>query len=88
MHYSPGAKRITVIGIPVVGALFWLRFHRRHRQGAARSQGRACKLQGAVATSFVSVSYLRDVEDRIMGHLEKIKKKIDRMIEQRHPPAE
>jgi hypothetical protein len=34
------------------------------------------------------VSYLKDVEGRIMAHLEKIEKKIDRVIEQRHPPAE
>ena len=81
---------IAVIGIPIVGALFWLRFHDRDDIDRALQalKDELANYKLLVATSFVSVSYLRDVEDRIMGHLEKIEKKIDRMIEQRHPPAE
>jgi hypothetical protein len=81
---------ITVIGIPIVAALFWLRFHDRDELDNSL---RALKEELAnykllVATSFVSGSYLKEVEGRIMAHLEKIEKKIDRVIEQRHPPAE
>lgn len=81
---------ITVIGIPIVGALFWLRFHDRDELDNSL---RALKEELAnykllVATSFVSGSYLKEVEGRIMAHLEKIEKKIDRVIEQRYPPPE
>jgi hypothetical protein len=81
---------ITVIGIPIVGALFWLRFHDRDELDNSL---RALKEELAnykllVATSSVSGSYLKEVEGRIMAHLEKIEKKIDRVIEQRHPPGE
>lgn len=78
---------IAVIGVPVVGALFWLRFHDREETD---KELRAIKDDLAnykliVATGFVSVASLKDVERRIMDHLEKIEKKIDRVIEQRHP---
>jgi hypothetical protein len=81
---------IATIGIPLVGALFWLRFRDRDETDKTL-RGLAADLASyklTVATSFVSVSYLKDVEGRIMAHLEKIEKKIDRVIEQRHPPAE
>ncbi|MFN0190949.1 MAG: hypothetical protein ACKVP5_03080 [Aestuariivirga sp.] len=81
---------ITAIGIPVVGSLIWLRFHDREDMDktfrALKDDLANYKL--LVATNFVSVSYLKDVETRIMTHLEKIEHKIDRVIEQRHPPAE
>ena len=78
---------ITMIGIPIVGALFWLRFHDRDDIDTAM---RALKDDLAnykllVATGFASVSHLKEVETRIMAHLEKIEHKIDRVIEQRHP---
>jgi hypothetical protein len=81
---------ITVIGVPLVGALFWLRFHDRDEvDNAMRGlKDELANYKLLVATSFVSVSYLKDVEGRIMAHLEKIEKKIDRVIEQRHPPAD
>ncbi len=41
-----------------------------------------------VATSFVTATSMKDLEGRIMSHLDKIEKKIDRVIVQRHPPAE
>jgi hypothetical protein len=72
-----------------VGALFWLRLHDRDDVDKAlrglKDELASYKL--LVATSFVSVSYLKDVEGRIMAHLKKIEKKIDRVIEQRHPPT-
>lgn len=81
---------ITAIGIPVVGSLIWLRFHDREDMDktfrALKDDLANYKL--LVATNFVSVSYLKDVETRIMTHLEKIEQKIDRVIEQRNPPAE
>lgn len=81
---------ITAIGIPVVGSLIWLRFHDHEDMDktfrALKDDLANYKL--LVATNFVSVSYLKDVETRIMSHLEKIEQKIDRVIEQRHPPAE
>jgi hypothetical protein len=81
---------ITVIAIPVVGALFWLRFHDRDDvDNALRGlKDELANYKLLVATSFVSVAYLKEVESRIMAHLEKIEKKIDRVIEQRRPPAE
>ncbi|WP_409727454.1 hypothetical protein [Pseudorhodoplanes sp.] len=80
---------ITVIGVPLVGALFWLRFHDRNETDAAL---RALKDELAnykllVATSFVTATSMKELEGRIMSHLDKIEKKIDRVIEQKHPPA-
>ena len=81
---------ITAIGIPLVGGLIWLRFHDREDMDkgfrALKDDLSNYKLHAAI--NFVSVSSLREVEARIMTHLEKIEQKIDRMIEQRHPPAE
>jgi len=81
---------------PLYGGLFarrftfWLRFHDRDEvDNALRGlKDELANYKLLVATSFVSVSYLKDVEGRIMAHLEKIEKKIDRVIEQRHPPAD
>jgi hypothetical protein len=80
---------ITVIGAPIVGALFWLRLRDRDDIDNAM---RALKEDLAnykllVATGFASVSHLKDVESRIMANLEKIERKIDRVIDQRHPPS-
>ncbi len=79
-----------MLGCALGGALFWLRFHDRDEvDNALRGlKDELANYKLLVATSFVSVSYLKDVEGRIMAHLEKIEKKIDRVIEQRHPPAE
>jgi hypothetical protein len=81
---------IATIGIPLVGALFWLRFRDRDETDKTLRNIAAdlASYKLTVATSFVSVSYLKDVEGRIMAHLEKIDQKIDRVIEQRHPPAD
>jgi hypothetical protein len=81
---------ISVIGVPIVGMLFWLRFHDRDDvDDALRGlKDELANYKLLVATSFVSVSYLKEVEARIMAHLDKIEKKIDRVIDQRHPPAE
>ncbi|MGI8524629.1 MAG: hypothetical protein ACR2K5_00335 [Pseudolabrys sp.] len=79
---------ITVIGIPVVGALFWLRFHDRDDIDKAMRglKDELANYKLLVATGFASVSHLKEVETRIMAHLEKIEHKIDRVIEQRSPP--
>jgi hypothetical protein len=79
---------ITVIGVPIVAALFWLRFHDRDElDNSLRAlKDELANYKLLVATSFVSGSYLKEVEGRIMAHLEKIEKKIDRVIEQRHLP--
>jgi hypothetical protein len=80
---------VTVIGVPVVGALFWLRFHDRDEvDNSLRGlKDELANYKLLVATNFVSVTSLKEVESRIMAHLEKIEKKIDRVIEQRHPPV-
>ncbi len=80
---------VTVIGVPLVGALFWLRFHDRDEvDNSLRDlKDELANYKLLVATSFVSVTSLKEVESRIMAHLEKIEKKIDRVIEQRHPPV-
>jgi len=81
---------IATIGIPLVGALFWLRFYDRDDVDKALRGIRddLANYKLLVATNFVSVAYLKEVETRIMAHLEKIDQKIDRVIEQRHPPAD
>jgi len=78
---------ITVIGVPLVGALFWLRFHDRETVDKALREikDEMSNYKLLVATSFVSVSSMKDLEERIMMHLEKIEKKIDRVIEGRQP---
>jgi hypothetical protein len=81
---------IATIGIPLVGALFWLRFRDREETDKAL-RGLTTDLSNyklTVATGFASIAYLKDVETRIMTHLEKIEHKIDRVIGQRHTPAE
>lgn len=81
---------IGAIEIPALGGLFWLL--QSYRAASDKSivvvRDDLANYKLIVATSFASVSYLKDVEGRIMAHLEKIEKKIDRVIEQRHPPAE
>lgn len=80
---------VTVIGVPLVGALFWLRFHDRDEvDNSLRGlKDELANYKLLAATNFVSVTSLKEVESRIMAHLEKIEKKIDRVIEQRHPPV-
>jgi hypothetical protein len=85
---------IAVIGMPVVGAIFVLIF--RHRDAAekavedVRQTGeRSCAIlkeeiynfRLRSAEQFASISYLKDVETRIMANLEKIDKKIDRLTD-------
>jgi hypothetical protein len=80
---------IATIGLPLVGALFWLRFHDRDETDKALRSLTTdlANYKLTVATGFASISHLKDVETRIMAHLEKIDQKIDRVIEQRHPPS-
>lgn len=80
---------ITVIGAPLVSALFWLRFHDRHETDAAlrNLKDELANYKLLVATSFVTATSMKELEGRIMSHLDKIEKKIDRVIEQKHPPA-
>lgn len=77
---------ITVIGIPVVGALFWLRFRDRDDVDTAMRSLKddLANYKLLVATGFASVSHLKEVETRIMANLEKIEHKIDRIMGQRH----
>ncbi|MBX6329376.1 MAG: hypothetical protein IRY89_12460 [Pseudolabrys sp.] len=78
---------ITVIGVPLVSALFWLRFHDRDDVDKALRglKEELANYKLLVATSFVSVSTMKDLENRIMAHLEKIEHKIDRVIDGRQP---
>ncbi|MFN3347438.1 hypothetical protein [Pseudorhodoplanes sp.] len=81
---------ITVIGVPLVGALFWLRFHDREivDKGLREIKDELANYKLLVATSFVTATSMKDLEVRIMSHLDKIERKIDRVIDQRHPPAD
>jgi hypothetical protein len=81
---------IATIGIPLVGALFWLRFRDRDETDktirALTTDLANYKL--TVATSFASIAYLKDIENRIMNQLQKIDEKVDRLTERRHMPGE
>lgn len=68
---------ITVIGVPLVGALFWLRFHDRDDVDKALRglKDELANYKLLAATSFVSVSYLKDVEDRIMATLRRSRRR-------------
>ena len=81
---------ITVIGVPLVGALFWLRVHDREAidKGLREIKDDFANYKLLVATSFVTATSMKDLEVRIMSHLDKIEKKIDRVIEQGLPPGD
>ena|SRR5690242_15527870 len=81
---------ITVVEVPMLGALFWLiwqvrqdadeAFEKvRHLSETAQAQMReslaAYKLE--VAKTYVSVSYLKDIERRLTDHLLRIDAKLD-----------
>jgi hypothetical protein len=78
---------IATIGVPLVGTLFWMRF--RDRDAFDKSiQTLTSDLQNyklTVATSFASIAYLKDIENRIMNQLQKIDEKVDRLSERRAP---
>ena len=74
---------ITAIELPALGGLFWLL--QNHRTACAREL-KALATEIAehklhVATNYVSVGYLKDVETRITVHLLKIETKLDRMVD-------
>jgi hypothetical protein len=81
---------ITVVELPMLAALFWLIWHVRqeseealdrvhHLSETALTQMReslsAYKLE--VAKTYVSVSYLKDIERRLTDHLLRIDAKLD-----------
>lgn len=81
---------ITVVELPALAGLFWIswRNHRalqddlddvRHSAEVGLAHLRqsldAYKLD--VAKSYASISYLRDVEERLTGHLIRIEEKLD-----------
>ncbi len=82
---------ITAVELPALGGLYWLAWRNRRdtdaaldisrRQaetslGALREGLAAYKLE--VATSYVSIPYLREVEARLTDHLVRIETKLDR----------
>ncbi len=82
---------ITAVELPALGGLYWLNWRNRRdadaaldvlrRQaetglGALREALAAYKLD--VATSYVSIPYLREVEARLTDHLIRIETKLDR----------
>ncbi len=74
---------ITAIELPALGGLFWLL--QSHRTTCARElKSLSAELADHklhVATNYVSVRYLKDVEARITVHLLKIETKLDRMVD-------
>ncbi|MBN9568212.1 MAG: hypothetical protein J0H79_11475 [Alphaproteobacteria bacterium] len=78
---------IATIGVPLVGMLFWMRFRDREIYDKA-IQSLTTDLANYklnVATSFASIAYLKDIENRIMSQLQKIDEKVDRLSERRPP---
>ena len=84
---------ITVVELPALGGLFWLAWRNRRDADAefddvrrrtdaafaALREGLAAyKLE--VATSYVSIPYLREVEARLTDHLVRIETKLDRSV--------
>jgi len=84
---------ITAVELPALGGLFWLTWRNRrdadgaleslrYRTDAAHAAVReslaAYKLD--VATSYVSIPYLREVEARLTDHLVRIEAKLDRSV--------
>ena len=82
---------ITAVELPALGGLYWLAWRNRRdadagldllrRQAdagerALREALAAYKLE--VATSYVSIPYLREVEARLTDHLIRIEAKLDR----------
>lgn len=81
---------ITVIELPVLGGLFWLIWHGRQeseetsqhlrdvietRNAQMREALSAFKLE--VAKNYASISDLKDLESRLVGHLLRIESKVD-----------
>ena len=81
---------ISVVEVPMLGALFWLIWRVRHdaeesfekvrhlsetAQAQMRESLSAYKLE--VAKTYVSVSYLKDIERRLTDHLLRIDAKLD-----------
>ena len=81
---------ITAFEFPVIGALFWMiwrnrqdfvktitdvRGHLEHINVETREQLSAYKLD--VAKNYASITYMKDVERRLTGHLVRIENKLD-----------
>ncbi len=80
---------ITAVELPVLAALFWMNWRTRddveeslneldqrftHSLAQTRESLAAYKLE--VAKSYVTISYLKDVERRLTGHLLRIEAKL------------
>ena len=83
-------KLVAMVELPVIGGLFWLILHLRReaeqaldalrlRADAAQAQVRdalaAYKLE--VAKSYVPIGTLKDLEQRLTGHLLRIEEKLE-----------
>lgn len=81
---------ITAVEIPVLTGLFWLIWRNRreheadlqhHRQvtekGLAQAREALAAYKLEVAKTYASISYLKDVERRLTGHLLRIESKLD-----------
>lgn len=81
---------ITVVEIPALTGLFWLVWRnrreqeddlQRHRQVTEKALAQAREALSAykleVAKTYASISYLKDVERRLTGHLLRIEAKLD-----------
>ena len=81
---------VTVIQIPVLGGMFWLIWHIRNesenaerhlrdlidtRHSQMREGLAAFKLE--VAKTYASVTEMRELESRLVGHLLRIESKLD-----------
>ena len=84
---------ITAVELPALGGLYWLSWRNRRDGEAAldalRRQSDAATLalrenlaayKLEVATSYVSIPYLREVEARLTDHLVRIETKLDRSV--------
>lgn len=76
---------ILAVELPVLGGLFLLFQHHRNaveqQLTALRHEFDAYKL--TVATTYASLTHLRQTEERLTGHLLRIDEKLDRVVEGR-----
>ncbi|MTI10178.1 hypothetical protein [Curvivirga aplysinae] len=66
---------ITVVEIPVIVGLFWMLWNQKVSLDESHKALTDFKLE--VAKDYVSISYLKDVENRITGHLLRIEDKLN-----------
>lgn len=81
---------ITAIELPALAGLFWLLVNGRaaSERAAETLRGDLAAFKLHVATTYASLTHLRETEDRLIGHLLRIDEKLDHVIEGRMGPRD